>query len=53
MIFGKADSTKLLTQYQIAINEASARLAMSDPSLLLNRGKYRVNDDISEHLCHM
>ena len=38
MIYGKGSSDKLLTPYQISVNEAARKLALENPSLLDQRG---------------
>ena len=38
MIYGKGSSDKVLTPYQISVNEAAGKLALENPSLLDQRG---------------
>ena len=38
MICGKGSSDKVLTPYQISVNEAAGKLALENPSLLDQRG---------------
>ena len=51
MIYGKGLSDKVLTPYQISVNEAAGKLALENPSLLDQRGilydkaKEAVRDD--------